>query len=219
MDDNVSIVLSPAPGNYRKVAQKHWNLSDDQMKGLHVHHHPAVSEGGRNVPEHLYVCSPSMHSNGWHNGEYFIEQATLSGQKYGSDGGRLGGKCPWWTKDGEDVRSWQYPGEGWSRGRSRTSEVGSLPYWNNGDINKRSAECPGEGWKPGLMEVWWTDGVNDVKTSECPGEGWKRGRPNSRVNTQKWVCTVTGKVSTSGPLTLYQRSVGIDTSNRVKVVE
>ena len=218
MGINVSIVLSPAPGNYRKVAQEHWKLSDDQMKGMHVHHHPAVSEGGRNVPEHLYVCSPSMHSNGWHSGEYFIEQATLAGQKYGSAAGRLGGKCPWWTKDGEDVRSWECPGEGWVSGRSGMSNIGSLPYWNNGRTNKRSAECPGEGWEQGLVEVWWTDGVNDVKTSECPGEGWKRGRPNSKVNTQKWMCTVTGRVSTAGPLTLYQRSAGVDTSNRVKLV-
>jgi hypothetical protein len=67
MERSLSIVLSPDVSNYRKVAQVHWGLTDAQMKGKHVHHHPAVGEGGRNVPEHLYVCSPSMHSHGWHN--------------------------------------------------------------------------------------------------------------------------------------------------------
>jgi hypothetical protein len=33
----------------------------------------------------------------------------------------------------------------------------------------------------------------------------------------KFMCTVTGKVTTSGPLTLYQRKRGIDTSNRIRL--
>jgi len=87
MDKSLSIVLSPEVKNYRKVAQSHWGLTDDQMKGKHVHHHPPVSDGGRNVPEHLYVCSPSMHSHGWHNGEYFIEQANIGAAKGARKGG------------------------------------------------------------------------------------------------------------------------------------
>jgi hypothetical protein len=39
------------------------------MIGMHVHHHPPRSQGGRNIPEHLYVCSPSIHYLGWHMGE------------------------------------------------------------------------------------------------------------------------------------------------------
>jgi len=35
----------------------------------------------------------------------------------------------------------------------------------------------------------------------------------------KWMCTVTGKVSTAGPLTCYQRARGIDPSNRIKLEE
>jgi hypothetical protein len=159
MEKTVSIVLSPHIKNHRKVAQAHWGLTDEEMNGMHVHHHPAVSEGGRNVPEHLYVCSPSMHSHGWHNGGYFIQQATEAGIKYGREGGEIGGKCPWWTKNGEDVRSWTSPGEGWEKGRELMKEVGSLPYWNNGKDNKRSKECPGEGWTPGLAEVWWTNEI------------------------------------------------------------
>jgi hypothetical protein len=189
------------------------------MKGKHVHHHPPVSEGGRNIPEHLYVCSPSIHTHGWHNGDYFIEQATIAGEEHGHLGGSIGGKCPWWTDGVKDVRAWGCPGEGWKRGKSGTALVGSLPYWNNGKVNRRSRECPGKGWVEGLAEVWWTNGEVSKKQSESPGEGWVRGRTKMSANTQRWMCTVTGKVSTAGPLTFYQRSVGVDPVNRVKVTE
>jgi transposase len=69
------------------MAQKAWGLTDEQMEGMHVHHHPAQSEGGRNVPEHLYVCSPSMHQHGWHNDEFFLLKAgSNSGNRHGPRG-------------------------------------------------------------------------------------------------------------------------------------
>jgi general stress protein YciG len=37
------------------------------------------------------------------------------------------------------------------------------------------------------------------------------------VNAQRWQCTVTGHVSTPGPLSLYQKARGIDTSNRIRL--
>lgn len=44
----------------------------------------------------------------------------------------------------------------------------------------------------------------------------KKGKtPKSSI--QKWQCTVTGKISNSGALTIYQRALGIDTSNRVRL--
>ncbi len=212
----MSIVRSAEIRNYRRVAQLHWGLTDEQMLGMHVHHHPPVSEGGRNIPEHLYVCSSSIHSNGWHNGEYFIEQATEAGTKYGSIGGTIGGKCPWWTNNEVDVRAWECPGEEWRRGRSQ-NDWGKRPYWTNGRENRRSWECPGEGWVKGLLEKWWTDGTTDSKTGECPGEGWWPGRSNLSTNSQKWMCTATGFVSTAGPLSKYQNARGINTSFRVKL--
>ena len=82
-----AIVLSPNRHNYRKVAQAHWGLTDEQMEGKHVHHHPSVHEGGRNIPEHLYVCSPEMHQYGWHNDEFFVLQASkTSGNRTGPRG-------------------------------------------------------------------------------------------------------------------------------------
>ena len=66
-----SIVLLPKK-HYRKIAQENWGLSDEQMKGMHVHHRIPRSKGGTDAPENLYVCSPSFHANVWHDGRYRI---------------------------------------------------------------------------------------------------------------------------------------------------
>lgn len=48
----------------------------------------------------------------------------------------------------------------------------------------------------------------------------KIGKEQSeKLNTEKWRCLVTNYVSTSGPLTRYQRSRNIDITLRVKVEE
>jgi hypothetical protein len=73
---------------YRKIAQENWGLTDEQMKGMHVHHRIPVSNGGTNDPSNLYVCSPSFHQNVWHNGESWIKWATAGGKKGGPLGGR-----------------------------------------------------------------------------------------------------------------------------------
>jgi hypothetical protein len=44
------------------------------------------------------------------------------------------------------------------------------------------------------------------------------GKKGSRVtNSQKWMCTISKRISTAGPLTLIQKSLGIDPSNRVRI--
>ena len=57
-----AIVLSTNKYNYRKVAQEHYGLTDEQMKDIDVHHNPPRCEGGRNIPEHLYVYHPALHA-------------------------------------------------------------------------------------------------------------------------------------------------------------
>jgi len=48
--------------------------------------------------------------------------------------------------------------------------------------------------------------------------GKKYGKENAKkLNSQRWKCTVTGKISSPGPLTIYQKSKGIDTSNRIRI--
>jgi len=56
-----AIVLSTDKYNYRKVAQAHYGLTDEQMKDIDIHHNPPICEGGRNIPEHLYVYHPATH--------------------------------------------------------------------------------------------------------------------------------------------------------------
>jgi hypothetical protein len=72
MTQTVSIVLVDKR-HYRKIAQEHWGLSDEQMKGMHVHHRIPLSEGGTNDPSNLYVCSPWFHAHIWHTEQFWIE--------------------------------------------------------------------------------------------------------------------------------------------------
>jgi hypothetical protein len=84
MDKEVSIVLSVERKNYRKLAQEWYGLTDEQMKDCDVHHNPARHEGGRNIPEHLFVYHETLHS-AVHGDEL---------TRFAREGGKLGGqKC------------------------------------------------------------------------------------------------------------------------------
>ena len=52
-------------------------------------------------------------------------------------------------------------------------------------------------------------------TTEEKSEAGKKGSKNT--NSQKWICLETGYITTSGPLTLYQKKRGIDISKRKKL--
>ena len=56
-----SLVLSREVHDYRKLAQKHYGLTDEQMSVVDVHHNPPRCEGGRNIPEHLFIYHPTLH--------------------------------------------------------------------------------------------------------------------------------------------------------------
>jgi len=46
----------------------------------------------------------------------------------------------------------------------------------------------------------------------------ENGKKSSKImNSQKWECLETGYITTSGPLTLYQKAKGIDTSKRRRI--
>lgn len=82
MDKSVSLVLSQESSNYRKLAQDWYGLTDHQMVGMDVHHNPARCEGGRNIPEHLYIYHNTLHYAV--HGEELVRHARA--------GGKLGGK-------------------------------------------------------------------------------------------------------------------------------
>ena len=57
----------------RNIARKNWGLTEEQMHGMHVHHFPPRSEGGKDIPEHLYVCSAEFHKKIWHGDKYYMK--------------------------------------------------------------------------------------------------------------------------------------------------
>jgi general stress protein YciG len=57
--------------------------------------------------------------------------------------------------------------------------------------------------------------LSSEQLSENGKKGGKKGAKNT--NSQKYQCTETGYISTSGPLSRYQKARGIDTSNRIRV--
>lgn len=61
-----------SPTQVREMARKNWGLTKEQMCGMHVHHFPPRMEGGRDIPEHLYVCSPEVHKTMWHSDAWFM---------------------------------------------------------------------------------------------------------------------------------------------------
>ena len=65
-------------------------------------------------------------------------------------------------------------------------------------------------------------GESKIGKSRPAGLMSKVGKASSKsddsVNKILYRCTITGKITTSGPLTGWQRARGIDTSNRVKVI-
>ena len=80
MEKNVSIVKVDKR-HYRVIARENWGLTREQMKGKHVHHRIKRSDGGTDDPTNLYVCSPSFHRWGWHDGEEFIEWAERGAER------------------------------------------------------------------------------------------------------------------------------------------
>ena len=86
MNKEVSIVKVDLR-SYRKIAQENWGLTDEQMKGMHVHHRVPTCKGGSNDPCNLYVCSASYHQRVWH-----AEDGFNSLIPHAAEGGRKGGK-------------------------------------------------------------------------------------------------------------------------------
>ena len=143
MKTNSAIVkLETRP--HRVVAQENWGLTDEQMVGMEVHHRVHQSEGGTNDPSNLFVCSPSMHRWGWHEGDKGFGLWATKGAPLG---GAITGKLPWWhnPETGKTTRARECPGEGWSRGRSPSLMADLKKHLaeggnNRGQANKQHAQ-------------------------------------------------------------------------------
>lgn len=92
-----------------------------------------------------------------------------------------------WNNGVEQVKSKDWPGDGFVRGRLMTQ---SRRWWTNGEKNKWVEKCPDNGWYLGKTvdstKTKWTNGTVDIMSAECPGDGWyKGGRPHSEETKQK----------------------------------
>ena len=116
-------------------------------------------------------------------------------------------------------------------------------WWNDGYGNlKLSIKCPDEGWVLGrgeefrkkcfvrMRELSKEEKEKNIQNGKRSGNRVielklgihsltkEQRSDNSKItNSQKWMCTETGVVSTSGPLSRYQRKRGIDTSKRKRI--
>jgi hypothetical protein len=197
MDRDVSIVkVDTRP--YRTIARENWGLTSEQMKGKHVHHRIPVSEEGTNDPTNLYVCGPWFHSNVWHSCQYFIEKASEAGQR----GARKGHEKK--NKEGKSEHAVKMGQKGGALGdRTKKSEGAKRGYADKNEEGKSTRAV-----------------INAKKGHSSKNSDGKSIRALNMVavtNKQKWKCLVTGKVSTSGPLTLWQKKRGIDPTLRVRI--
>jgi hypothetical protein len=98
------------------------------------------------------------------------------------------------------------------RGGTRTKELGvgafAISPEQRKEINKKSNETSRKN-KTGLYSRTKEEQIES-------GKNWgKKG--SKKTNLQKWMCLETGYITTSGPLTSYQKARSIDTSKRVRV--
>ena len=92
--------------------------------------------------------------------------------------------------NGEDVAK---------RNREKIGEKNPMYGRKRPDISERNRQSRG------IKKKYSENGLNSMRKSV------------SLVNSQRWMCVETGYITTSGPLTCYQRKRGIDTSKRVRI--
>jgi len=86
------------------------------------------------------------------------------------------------------------------RNRAKIGEKNPMYGRKRPDISERNRENRGRKVK------YSENGLKSIKKSI------------NLVNSQRWMCIETGYITTSGPLTIYQRNRGIDTSKRKRIV-
>ena len=204
MEKHLSIVkLETRP--HRVVAQENWGLSDDQMKGMHVHHRVPVSEGGTNDPSNLFVCSPSMHRWGWHNGEAFVEWAEKGAQR-SVETGNAG-----WVHVPHEVLVENGRLSGQRNRKEKTGLFAATPdEWSTRNRANGAKGCRAAGRSTFEKKV----GVFGLTDAEKEARNKKGAKA---LNGMFAVCLETGYLSTLGPLAKWQRVRGIDPARRARL--
>lgn len=210
-----------------------------KKKIRHKHHIVPKHSGGTDDPSNLIEVSITQHAM-WHyanwslhkrpedflawkglSGQYSKQQIIREVQLLGaSRGGKIAGNK---AKEAGQIRSLGK--------KYGPLNKGSEHCKNNGRIQGRKNAKNGQLDRIRDLEKCKEVGRRNVESghlrniSSLGGKigGKIVGRKNAesghlaQLNLQKWMCTITGKVSTAGALSLFQRKRGIDTSNRIKL--
>jgi hypothetical protein len=84
--------------------------------------------------------------------------------------------------------------------------------------SKRKINCSKAGKNGSAKNKENKVGIFSLSKTDLSINGKKGGAKASKnTNSQKWMCTETGYITTSGPLTKYQRKRGIDVSSRKRI--
>jgi len=196
MEKEVSIVLSVERKNYRKLAQEWFGLTDEQMVGMDVHHNPPRSQGGRNVPEHLFIYHYTLHAAIHENN--FTEWARKGGQVGGKIGGRKNAEARTGVCDPEInrkvIETQRETGAGFfdkEAQKRRARKAGTITAQRGTGVH-----TPERRRKGGLSsfalgvgfhtpenrsnckgKVWWINSEGKtLRSKEKPGPEWQRGR-------------------------------------------
>lgn len=105
--------------------------------------------------------------------------------------------------------------------KRRVSELGRRQGRLNAESGhmrkvQKLSDCSAAGKKGGSVTLKKRVGIHDPLYLGVGGRiGGKTGSANT--NSQRWQCTITGFISKPGPLTRYQKTRGIDPSNRIRL--
>jgi hypothetical protein len=193
----------------------------------HKHHIVPQYEGGSNDPFNLVELTVTQHAM-WHFAEW---------QRKGREEDRLAWKgLAGHTDATYELLRWanlRQPWEAKVLGGQKGGERNKELYYDSGkglfskDSKRKAIQSAKENGRGRFDSKLQSDlGKKAAEKNRENGTGAffdktlqsEAGKSGSKVtNSQKWRCTVTGHITTSGPLTCYQKARGIDPSNRERV--
>lgn len=193
----------------------------------HKHHIIPKYEGGSDDPSNLVDLTVTQHAM-WHFAEW---------QRKGREEDRLAWKgLSGHTDATYELLRWanlQQPREakvlGGQRGAARNKELhydSREGLFSDKTREKAIQSCRQRGTGRFDSKLQSKLGKKAAEKNRVNGTGAffdkaiqsNAGKVGSKItNSQKWRCTVTGHITTSGPLTCYQKARGIDPSNREMV--
>jgi hypothetical protein len=184
------------------------------MKGMHVHHNPPKSNGGRNIVEHLFVYSERLHDL-VHGGNGYCHAASKGGKRGGgSNALNRTGFCSEGYLNSKKCKENQIKngmkGGKVTGARAQKEKIGFFGLSEEERLQHRR--------KGGNKNVE-TGQIQSIRTPESIRKGGQiAGKLNHHaLNKDLWRCTVCGAVSTAAGLTHIQRAKGIEKSNRERV--